>query len=745
MRHPAVKLLLYAALLGATLAFQSTQARFPGPTSSGPIAVTSDDSYVWVANPETNSVTLIDVRNDANKKLAEVQVGKEPQNLAITPNNAFVYVSNTVTGTISVVRARPDDPQVVQTIEVGTEPYGLAFTPNGRKLYVANARSNTLSVIDVSGRRVDATIDLKGGLEPRGIAVTNDGDGDDTDEKVYVTQFLGVDRPGVLIGADDYKEGRVSVISTATDTVLREVVLKPLADTGFLSNGSALKRIPATNPATFFQVTGAFPNQLNSVAIKDGFAYVPNTGASPDGPTRFNVNLQGLLSTFDTLTDSEAEVGGQPQTLNMNRGINFEPTGPNKIFVTSPWAIAFKRNAPVGYVVAASSNIVVKVDLDRNGTPSINAPKSAGDPGNVIRVLVGQNPRGIALNSSDTRAYVMNEVSRNVSVIDLTTHKVTATVASADLPKAGTLEATVLLGKALFNSSTGVNLPELGSIGVVPTRLSSEGWGSCFAWHPSGLTDGVVWIFGAGPRRTIPMHATYNPRDPTDIKLLNHSAIFDEVQDFELNIRNVSGGLGLITEADGVTPAAPVAAFTPANAGRSKHWDAVAEYVARGIRSPISPFAPKPGDSDARAKLSRGRLLFQSANCASCHGGGGWASSRRTHTPPPDPVLISNTQLAGFLRKVGTFDATKVNEVRASGVPSLGADGYNPPSLLGAVALGPYLHNGSALTLEEVMDNVIHRSAGTSGVDTLATAADRKQLLDFLNSIDASTTPFVIP
>src|SRR5213594_3962041 len=226
-RQTLTKILLCLLLAGTALPFQSTQARFGGPTSSGPIAVTPDDSYVWVANPDSNSVTLIDVRSDANRKLAEVAVGKEPQNLAVTPNGAFVYVSNTVSGTLSVVRAKPDDPQVVQTIEVGTEPYGLAFTPNGRKLYVANARSNTVSVIDVFERRVDKTIELGGGLEPRGIAITNDNDDDDTDEKVYVTQFLGVDRPGIVVGSDDYKEGRVSVISTGTDTVLREVVLSP--------------------------------------------------------------------------------------------------------------------------------------------------------------------------------------------------------------------------------------------------------------------------------------------------------------------------------------------------------------------------------------------------------------------------------------------------------------------------------------------------------------------------------------
>jgi hypothetical protein len=75
-----------------------------------------------------------------------------------------------------------------------------------------------------------------------------------------------------------------------------------------------------------------------------------------------------------------------------------------------------------------------------------------------------------------------------------------------------------------------------------------------------------------------------------------------------------------------------------------------------------------------------------------------------------------------FLKKVGTFDATAKNELRATVAAPLGADGFVPPSLLGDFALGPYLHNGSALTFDNVLENVAHRSAGmagTAGTDEL--------------------------
>jgi YVTN family beta-propeller protein len=701
-----------------------------GATHSGPIAVSPDDHSVWVVNPDNDSVTEIEVEDDDNRVVARVSVGDEPQNLAITPDGKYVYVSNTGSGTVSVIRTK-DKPKVVETIDVGTEPYGMAITPDGRKLYVANARSNDVSVIDLGRNKVIATIDDVG-LEPRGVAITSDGDGESEDEKVYVTQFLGVDVPGVLIGRDDYKEGRVTVISVKKDRVIGHAVLRPLANTGFSSNGSVLNGVPPTNPATFTLATGAFPNQLNSIVIKGNRAYLPNTGASPDGPVRFNVNVQALLSVIDLRTNTEGAAGGATQTINMNRGVNFEAAA-TQLFFAVPWAIEFEHSSNTGYAVIAGSNVLVKVDLDADGTPTIHAPAAAGDPGAVVRIPVGQNPRGIAINRSDDRAYVMNEFSRDVSVVDLETQAVIATVPTAKLPEPGTEAATIQIGKAIFNSSTGVALPQVGPGGVIGKRLSANGWGACSACHPFGLTDGVVWIFASGPRRTLPLNGSFNPHDPQDAKILNHSAIFDELQDFELNIRNVSGGQGLIP-VDGA-PDLNVAAFNHANTGRSPALDAMALYVARGVRTPISPLSAHGHD------VKQGRKQFEKANCASCHGGGGWASSRRDFTPPPAATEIVNTQLTRFLRKVGTFDATAANELRANGAPALGADGFNPPTLLGDFAMGPFLHNGAALTLDEVMENVAHRSAGTNGDDKLESRSDRRDLVDFLQSIDASTKP----
>jgi cytochrome c peroxidase len=165
-------------------------------------------------------------------------------------------------------------------------------------------------------------------------------------------------------------------------------------------------------------------------------------------------------------------------------------------------------------------------------------------------------------------------------------------------------------------------------------------------------------------------------------------------------------------------------------------WDGIKAYVQFGIRPPISP-VPKTDPL-----VIAGEALFRAANCQQCHGTAMWTTSRVRFTPPPSPALIVDGQIISELRNVGTFDPTFVNEVRANAAPSLGAAGFVPPSLLSIFAFsGTFLHNGSAPSLDAVLANVTHRSAGTAGVDTLTNPADRAAVVRFLLSIDAATPP----
>lgn len=746
--------------LASSIAFQGKVTavqgvtRFAGATKSSPLALSGDDTLLAVVNPDNNTVSLFDVGGDRNQLLGSIDVGREPNGVAITPNGALIYVANTVDGTVSVLsvdRAAQPPAKIIATLAVGTEPYGIAMAPNGTKAYVTNARSNSVSVIDTASNTVVKTIANLApavGAEPRGIAITNNGNESDADETVYITHFYSFANQGKLDGEDDSKTGLVTKITTNNDSVSGQIVLKNMADTGFLATGDAINKLESKEKnrdgslkPTF--VTGAYPNQMQAIAVKNGFAYLPNVGASPNGPVRFNVNTQALVHILDTNTNVDTGL-----TINLHKAVASQPEGTRKLFLAIPWSIAFKTKEDVGYVVSAASNVVVRVHVD----PATGAMSVDTNPldNRVLDINVGRNPRGIVINNNDTRAYVMNYVSRDVTVIDITRfpEQIMATMRSAPLPAAGSPEELVLVGKELYNTAVGEFTDSIGN-------MSSEGWQSCAACHPFGLSDNVVWIFAAGPRRTISQHTDFAGGV---MRALNWSGIFDEQQDFELNIRGVSGGKGLLFNVDGSaleeTPKIgglligdpPALAFpnsqrkqlqsrTPSG-GLVNSWDAIIAYI-KTIRAPISPLG-----TSIDPEIQEGRQIFTSNNCQMCHGGPKWSNSVLAG-PVFDAAAIKAGQIIGQLTNVSTFNPDDKNEVRANGKPPLGADGFVPPSLLSVFASAPYFHNGSAATLDDVMGDkfIAHRTAGTGGIDGLSSPEDRRKLVKFLISIDGSTPP----
>ncbi len=196
---------------GRALAAAEEPAAVPNATRSSPIAITNDNQFVWSVNPDNDSVSVFRVAQDANLKVAEIPVEKEPWCVAIKPAGDKVYVTNMASGTVSVINA--SQRQVVKSITVGTEPFGCALTPDGSRLYVANQSSGTVSVIDTTGDAVLRTINERRPKTARHCHNARMA------RKVFVTQFLAVKSSGdgrpltQSEGADDGREGRVTMIN----------------------------------------------------------------------------------------------------------------------------------------------------------------------------------------------------------------------------------------------------------------------------------------------------------------------------------------------------------------------------------------------------------------------------------------------------------------------------------------------------------------------------------------------------
>ncbi len=77
-----------------------------------PAAMAVTDNYLLVANPETDSVTVLDIAT--RNLVAVVEVGREPRYILITPDKQYALVLNGKSGDLAVIRV-----------------YSLAVTPSG--------------------------------------------------------------------------------------------------------------------------------------------------------------------------------------------------------------------------------------------------------------------------------------------------------------------------------------------------------------------------------------------------------------------------------------------------------------------------------------------------------------------------------------------------------------------------------------------------------------------------------------
>ena len=224
----------YSIVLASGALGAQPAARFDGPTSSQPLALSADGNFLIVANTGKDTVSFFDLRGDTNRKVATVSVQSKPASVALAPNGLRAYVANGSSGTVSFIRLNIAASDAVlkphKHLRVGVKPTSLVLTPNGTRLYVANVRSNTVSVIDTASERVIATIPV--GLEPRGLAVTNDGDDDDADETLYVSSFLTLDILGNTDGMNGTKRGLVTIISTGSNAVVGTSYVDAIEDGG---------------------------------------------------------------------------------------------------------------------------------------------------------------------------------------------------------------------------------------------------------------------------------------------------------------------------------------------------------------------------------------------------------------------------------------------------------------------------------------------------------------------------------
>lgn len=100
----------------------------------GAMAVTeTSPAYLLAANPDTNSVTALDM--DTHRLVATIQVGRGPREIALTPDNQYALTINETSGDMAVIRLssllepwvrRYKSAPLFNMIPVGDRPAGAA-------------------------------------------------------------------------------------------------------------------------------------------------------------------------------------------------------------------------------------------------------------------------------------------------------------------------------------------------------------------------------------------------------------------------------------------------------------------------------------------------------------------------------------------------------------------------------------------------------------------------------------------
>jgi cytochrome c553 len=301
----------------------------------------------------------------------------------------------------------------------------------------------------------------------------------------------------------------------------------------------------------------------------------------------------------------------------------------------------------------------------------------------LARIQVGRAPQSLLVSADRRTLYVHNFMDRSVGVFDLAPmieRGLGEVPAVVTLPTVGNerLSAQILRGKQLFYDAR-------------DPRLARDRYMSCASCHNDGGHDGRVWDLtgqGEGLRNTVSLRGRGGGQGH-----LHWSNNFDEVQDFEGQIRALAGGTGLMTDSQ-FTSGTRSQPLGDRKAGVSADLDALAAYVASLDKADPSPWRSSSGGLTALA--SEGKTVFAALACSSCHAGVAYTISAANN--PED---------------IGTL--TPASGQRLGGALT----GIDVPTLRDVWATAPYLHDGSAPTLEAAVKAHGFVSVGDADLDRL--------------------------
>jgi YVTN family beta-propeller protein len=607
--------------------------------------------------------------------------------------------------TLLAIAAKPASNQSGALVkERYLSPIEMTFSPDGHSLYVVCQDSDEVRVVDPASAKVVGSIHV--GHVPRGIALSPDGRRlyvtnassdsvsviDTSSREVVQTLPTGFEPAGAVLdksGATLYVANRLSSDISVID----------------LSRGVEIKRLLAGRGASYLALSpdgkwiycthiypnpGAFRSEPDSeITIIDtstrkvvdrkalhNVAGMFHVAASADGKLVAVAQLRPK-NLIPLAHVEHGAVFGDSLTLFGDDigGIVQIPIDELDRYYALPWGVAITPDKSKIFLTTAGSQSVTAIDVPqllktvRTRRQSFANDLSASAEYVTARIPVGHNPRGVALSPDGKRLYVANRLDDTLSVIDIETQKMISTI---DLGGPKNVDA-LRRGERLFYTA----------------EFSFQGQFGCSNCHLDATIDGLQWDLepdGFG-------------KDIVANRSLENLA---GTEPFKWN-----GG-----NADMPTECGP---RTEKFFFRSQSFtqQQLTDLVTFVYSLPYRPNRNRLANGELTPDQERGKAIFErtttkkreaiaEANqCTYCHNG---------------PKYTNQKQI-----NVGTGKLTDRSPV------------IDVPQLPNVAYSAPYLHDGSAKSLEEIW--TIYNPKDTHGVTNDLTKDELNDLIEYLKTL----------
>jgi len=570
---------------------------------------------------------------------SDMQDYASPLEVLSSPDGARLYVLCQQSEEVRVLDAASH--AVLKNIAVGRVPRGFSLSAAGDRLFVANSWDDTISVIDTQTLTVTATWPV--GAEPSSVVTDRAG------KWLFVANRISND-VAVLNAQTGSEERRLlagrgaSYLAISPDgsrIYATHVYPNPARVRSNLENRTAPESEITVIDAERAVVVERIPLHAIAGVFHLAFSADGRLGVAAALHPKNLVPLAHLehgAAFADTLLLFGADVG-QPVEV---------PLDELERYASRPFGVAIAPDKSRIYVTSSGSEMVTVLDVPRlmhfiharpHAQPVSFARDLAASANYVVeRIAVGHDPRGVALASDGSRLFVANRLEDTISVIDTRDLRVASTIALAGPKTISPLRH----GEQTFYTS----------------RYGFQGQIGCASCHIDSTFDAVTWDLepdGFG-------------RDIVDNKSLED---LRGTEPFKWN---------------GANPNIPTECGprTEKYFWRSENYDnATLADLAVYVRSlPLRPNRWRLPNHELTPAQERGKDLFERAQdkfgvpipernrCSYCHSGPKGTSQKSFDVGTRKPT--DNTGL------------------------------LDTPHLTNIALSAPYLHDGSARTLEEI-------------------------------------------